>query len=140
MIEHRIQNHSDSRLMRSFHKFQKVFVRAELGIDLKIILGIVLVGAVCFEERSKVNAGNSQFFQIRNFFGYALKGTAEKLVVCDSFGNRTKRQKTFPGLRSRIKTVGENFIPNRIFHPARSDINVFFVDIRIIVVVEKVEN
>ena len=85
MIEHAIQNDVDLFFAGVFHQILPILLRAKVGIDLIVILGVVAVVGTRIEDRVEINGGNAEGLEIVERLIHTLEVAAEIITAARLF-------------------------------------------------------
>ena len=81
MVEHAIQDNAHAQLIGMLDQVVKILLRAEVGIDLVVILCVVAVVGTGVEDRIKVKSVDAQRGQIIQVLIDALQVAAEVIAA-----------------------------------------------------------
>ena len=85
MIEDAIQNDVDVLFAGVLDQIIPIFLRAEIGIDFVVVLGIVAVIGTAIKDGVEVDGGDAERFEIIEPFIHALEIAAEIITSARTF-------------------------------------------------------
>ena len=131
MVKDPVQNNADILLVALFHQFPELFIGSESRINPIVVRRSVFVVKIPFENRSQIQALNTQLFQVRNLFHDPSQIAAHIVFSGRGISPRLCTHRIVAAV-SIEKTLGKYLIINNALRPGGCSNDVIPVCIQVL--------